>query len=177
MKRVRLKDGRELLIRLVEESDAEAVIDYINQVGGESDFLAFGKNGCPNDFEQEKQSIRNLRERPNSIYLLGWIGNELACSAVVRAETKERVAHNGELGITARKKYWHLGAASALLTELIDFAKNRTTLKAIHLGVYENNERAIPLYEKFGFVTVGRYRDYFRIGGKYFDGILMDLYF
>lgn len=176
MKKVRLKDGRELLIRPAEESDAEAIIDYINQVGGESDFLTFGKNGCPNDFEQEKQSIRDMRSRPNSTYLLGWVGGELAGLANLRAETKERVAHNGGFGISVRKKYWHLGAASALLTELIDFAKNRTALKAIHLGVYENNERAISLYEKFGFVTVGRHRDYFRIDGKYFDEIRMDLY-
>ena len=70
----------------------------------------------------------------------------------------------------------NIGAASALLAELIGFAKNRPALRAIHLGVYENNERAISLYEEFGFVTVGRFRDYFQIDGKYFDEILMDLY-
>lgn len=176
MKKVILKDGTELTIREREEDDAAAWIDYVNKIGGESDFMTFGKNGCRNDLEREKQVIRDMRSQPNSVCLVGWIGNQLACSANLRAEQKERLAHNCEIGISVRKKYWHFGAASALLTELIDFARNRSSLKAVHLGVYENNKRAILLYEKFGFVTVGRFRNYFQVGGVYFDQILMDLY-
>ena len=176
MKTFRLKDGRELLIRPAQESDAEAIIDYINQVGGESNFLTFGKNGCPNDLKQEKQSIRDMSERPNSIYLLGWVGDELACLANLHSEIKERLAHNCELGISVRKKYWHLGAASALLTELIAFAEANETLKTVHLDVYGNNERAIRLYEKFGFRQAGRLKDYFQVDGSYYDDVIMDLH-
>lgn len=176
MKTVRLKDGREMTIRPAEESDAEAMIDYLNHVGGESDFLTFGENGCRFDLEQEKQFIRDVRGQPNSAFFVGWIGSELACSANLMAESKERLAHNCELGISVRKKYWHFGAASALLTELIGFAEANQTLKTIHLDVYANNERAIRLYERFGFRQAGRLKNYFQVGGSYYDDVIMDLY-
>ena len=176
MEKVLLKDGRELLIRPAEENDAAAVIDYLNRVGGESDFLTFGENGCRFDLEQEKQFIRDMRARPNSVFLTGWVGDGLACSANLSAEQKERLAHNCEFGISVRKRYWHLGAASALLTELIGFAKENGTLRTIHLDVYGNNERAIRLYEKFGFRPVGRLKNYFQVRGSYYDDVIMDLY-
>ena len=176
MKKAPLKDGRELFIRPAEEGDAAAVLEYINLVGGESDFLTYGKDGCQFTVEQERTFLRDMRDQPGSICLAGWIGDELACFADLRAERKERLAHNCELGITVRKKYWGLGAASALLTELIGFAKENRTLRTIHLDVYGNNERAIRLYERFGFRRVGLLKDYFRVGGSYYDDVVMDLY-
>lgn len=171
-----LKDGRELLIRPAEESDAERLIEYMNLVGGESNFLTYGKNGCRFTAEGERQFLRNQKNNPNNLFLVGFVGEELACSANLAGESKERIAHNCELGITVRKKYWRLGAASALLAELIRFAKESGTLKTIHLDVYANNENAIRLYKKFEFQAVGRLKNYFRVGGNYYDDVIMDLY-
>ena len=170
-----LKDGRILSIRKAREDDAEQLVDYINLVGGESGFLTFGKDGCRYSVEEEKQFLRNLGDNPANLYLVGFVGDELACCANLASQGKKRVAHNCEFGITVKKKYWHLGAASALLAELIDFARKDPVLEMIHLGVYENNERAIRLYEKFGFEKVGRHKRFFRIGDEYYDEILMDL--
>lgn len=46
MEQVKLKNGKLLTVRKVREDDAEKLIDYLNAVGGESNFLTFGKNGC-----------------------------------------------------------------------------------------------------------------------------------
>ncbi|MVB10672.1 L-amino acid N-acetyltransferase AaaT [Caprobacter fermentans] len=171
-----LKDGRELLIRPAEENDAERLVEYMNLVGGESNFLTYGENECRFTVEGEKRFLRDQSENPANLFLVGFVGGELACSANLAAESKKRIAHNCELGITVRKKYWRQGAASALLTELIRFAKENGTLKTIHLDVYANNANAIRLYEKFGFQAVGRIRDYFRVGDRYYDDLIMDLY-
>lgn len=176
MTRTILKDGRELLIRPVEESDAERLVAYMNIVGGESDFLTYGKNECRFTAEGERQFLRDMEKNPSNLFLVGFVGEELACSANLAAESKARISHNCELGITVRKKYWKQGAASTLLTELIRFAKENEALRAIHLDVYANNENAIRLYEKFGFQAVGRIKNYFRVGEKYFDDLIMDLY-
>lgn len=175
MKQTVLKDGRILSIREAREDDAEQLVDYVNLVGGESDFLTFGKDGCRYSVEEEKEFLRNLGSHPANLYLIGFVGDELACSANLVASRSGRVAHNCEFGITVKKKYWHLGAASALLSELIDFVKKNPLLEVIHLGVYANNGRAIRLYERFGFEKVGRHKRYFRIGDEYYDEILMDL--
>lgn len=176
MKKTILKNGRELFIRPAEESDAERLVEYMNLVGGESDFLTYGKNECRFTAETEKQFLRDQKKNPSSLFLVGLIGEELACSANLAAESKTRVTHNCELSITVRKKYWRLGAASALLTELIRFAKESGTLKIIHLDVYANNENAIRLYQAFGFQAAGRLKNYFRVGGNYYDDLIMDLH-
>ena len=176
MEKVLLKDGRELSIRPAEEGDAAAILDYVNLVGGESDFLTYGKNGCRFTLEQEKEFLRDVRSSPADLYLVGFVGDELACCANVVEGRNKRVAHNCEFGITVRKKFWHLGAASALLGELIRFARDGGTIKTIHLGVYGRNGRAIRLYQKFGFETVGRHRNYFCVDGIYDDEVLMDLH-
>lgn len=174
--KVILKDGRELLIRRAEEKDAQQLVEYMNLVGGESDFLTYGKNECRFTVEEERQFLRNQQKNPNNIYLAGFIGDELACFANLAAESKKRITHNCELGITVRKKYWNLGVASALMKELIRFARESETLRAIHLDVYANNQSAIRLYEKFGFQKVGRMKDYFRVGSQYYDKLMMSLY-
>ena len=49
-------------------------------------------------------------------------------------------------------------------------------LEIIELEVRSDNPRAIRLYEKFGFVRIGHYPGFFKIGGEYFDCELMNLY-
>lgn len=176
MKQVVLKNGKTLNIRKAVVQDAENLLAYCNLVGGESNFLTYGENGCNRTVEQERQFLEELQNQPNSVFLLGFIEGELVCSVNLSAESKERLAHNCELGITVRKKVWGLGAGSVLMQELIDFAKHTPTLRVIHLGVYANNEPAIHLYQKFGFQTVGRFKDYFSVDGRYYDELLMDLY-
>ncbi len=169
-----LKDGRKLVIREACEDDAENLIDFLSIVNGETDFLTRGKNECRVDVEWEKNFLRETKKQQGSVFLLGYLDKELVCSANLAAPQKTRLAHNCEMGITVKKQFWHLGAASALLTDLIDFATNDPVLRTIHLGVYENNDRAIRLYEKFGFCEVGRHKDFFRVGDSFFDEILMD---
>ncbi|HAY19865.1 MAG TPA: GNAT family N-acetyltransferase, partial [Clostridiales bacterium] len=41
------------------------------------------------------------------------------------------------------------------MQELIDFAKNSGGAKIISLEVRSDNRRAVALYEKFGFETIG----------------------
>ena len=175
MEQVLLKDGRTLTIRRAEESDAERIVAYSNEVGGESDFLTFGKDEFRYDTEQEKEFIRGFQGQRGSIFLTAWVGEEIVSTANICAEQKLRVAHNGELGISVRKQFWHLGVASAMLSALIAFAKE-SNLEIIHLGVYGRNERAIRLYQKFGFETVGCNKNYFKNGSTYDDAVQMDLF-
>lgn len=167
------KDGSVLSIRRVCEEDARQLLDYLNTVGGESDFLTFGKGEFRCTEEEEKQYLSGLAKNPANLFLVGFLNGELACSANVVGGGR-RTAHNCELGLSVLRKYWHIGAASALLAELFHLIREETEFETVHLGVYENNARAIRLYERFGFETVGRHKRYFRVGERYYDEILMD---
>ena len=58
---------------------------------------------------------------------------------------------------------------------MIDFAKGTGELRTLALEVYAENSRAIALYQRFGFVEVGRHKGRINVRGDYFDEILMDL--
>lgn len=173
---VKLKNGMELLLRNPEESDAEQMIKYMNTIGGESDNLTFGKDGFHLDEEQEREYLKNSKDDPDNIMLLGFIDGNIACSVNIRVPDKKRLAHNGELGISVKKEYWHMGIGSALMAELIEFARNKGTIRNISLGVREGNANAVRLYEKYGFIRVGVHKNFFNINGSFYDEILMDLY-
>ena len=58
----------ELFISEAEIEDASMIIDYLNQVGGESDNLTYGLNECYlNEFE-EMEVIQDFIDQENIVY-------------------------------------------------------------------------------------------------------------
>lgn len=54
-------------------------------------------------------------------------------------------------GYIGEKKYWGKGIGSMVINELIDYARNNN-IKSLWLTVIQENERAIKLYSKLGFM-------------------------
>lgn len=175
LRKVVLKSGELLTLRQPTEEDAQAMIDYVNQVGGESDNLLFGKDEFHLTVDQEKEFIKRIRNDQNTLMLIGIINDNVVSIAQIGCHQKKRIAHNSEIAISVKKLYWHIGVGSAMMEELIRFAKDHSIIKNIGLGVKASNDKAIMLYEKFGFVKVGYHKDYFCVNGNYDDLILMDL--
>lgn len=176
LKIIKLKSGKELLLRRPKEEDAEAMIEYLNIVGGESDNLLFGKNEFRLTADQEKEYIKSINDNENSLMLLGIIDNKIISVSQVSASNRKRIAHNSELAISVKKEYWGMGIGTTIMESLIDFARSSNTIKTISLGVKGSNKKAQHLYEKLGFEKVGVHKNFFNIDGNYDDEILMDLY-
>ena len=58
---------------------------------------------------------------------------------------------------------------------LLDFAFKDLNLQRVYLHVFKNNESALRLYEKLGFVREGVLRKAAHIDGKYVDVIVMGI--
>lgn len=172
---MKLKDGKELNIRKLTEEDALIVINYLDKVAGETDFLSFGKGEFKLTIEQEKNYIKTINNRKNSLLLSGWIDEELVAIGSIN-ELFNRFAHRAEYGITVAKEYWGLGIAKAITQQLLDFAKENPQLMVIQLQVSSENKRAIQLYESLGFETIAKYKKFFKIKDIYYDALLMNLY-
>jgi UDP-4-amino-4,6-dideoxy-N-acetyl-beta-L-altrosamine N-acetyltransferase len=84
--------------------------------------------------------IENLKEKPNKIYLKA--GN----LGVINFEIKNDLA---ELGIHKNPKKEKVG--KKLLEIAINYAFKELKVKKITLFVFEDNQKAINLYKKFGF--------------------------
>ncbi|MDU3335347.1 GNAT family protein [Paraclostridium bifermentans] len=176
MKEIKLKNGKAAILRSPIKEDAQAMIDYLNIIGGESDFITFGKNEFSMSVEAEQDYIERVNSMNNSKNVLIIIENEIVGIASITSVQKERMRHNGTLGISLRKKYWGIGLGSEIMVYLIDWAKSNKITKKINLLVREDNIRGVKLYEKFGFEKEGLLKKDICVNGIYYNTIAMGLY-
>ena len=84
-----------------------------------------------------------------------------------------RLRHSASIGIMVHKDFQDKGVGTALMKTIVDLADNWLMLVRVELGVFVDNQRAIHLYEKFGFNKEGIKKMAAIRNGKYVDEILM----
>jgi len=164
-----LNDGRLLHIREVTVADAAALLQYIGDVSGESDFLTFGPGEVDRMLAQEEDFIRNSLEADNQLFIQGSIGETIVSVLHFSGGSRPRLRHSGEFGMSVRKPYWGLGIGSLILDTLIAWARATQIVKKINLRTRTDNQRAILLYEGKGFLNEGTIRSEIFIDGTYYD--------
>lgn len=174
-KSVVLRDGSVLQISRPRGENAAEILEYLKIVGGETHFLLMDENGLGISEEREAKILEAAYVEPRGGMHFGKINREIACMFSLSCNPRRRLAHTGEIALSVRKKYWHIGVGSAIMEALIELAKE-ASLKNVELGVYADNERAIALYKRFGFEEIGRHRGRMCVDGEYYDEILMDLH-
>ena len=160
--------------RTATPSDAALLLEYLKQVGGETDNLTFGAKGIPFTVEQETALLERIADNPRSSFFLALDGEKIVGNACVDGSGNPRMAHRRNLAITVLKDYWGRGIGSGLMQRMIDFSEE-TGAELLTLEVRTDNERAKALYRKFGFSCFGTFPKYFKIGGQYFDVDCMTL--
>lgn len=172
---VQLRDGRLVTIRGVVPEDAAKVLEYVDRVSGETDYLAQGRGELGWTLEKERKFIEEYLSSDNKLLILGEIDDEVAGALGFTGGERKRMRHGGELGIAVVKKYWGLGLGTALMEYLIAWAKSSGIVRKITLRSRIDNERALRLYERFGFVREGVVTRLFEIAGEFYDGYLLGL--
>ena len=173
---VKLKNGKDILIREAIKEDAKEILDYLNMVGGESDNLLFGENEFFMTLEEKEKFIEASKNSTSNGMFVGIVDGKIVSLGNVRSSKKTRISHQGELAITVLRDYWGLGIGTLMMQEIINFAKASNQLEVLSLGVKAENVKGIALYKKLGFKEIGRFPKYFKIKGNYYDNILMNLY-
>ncbi len=84
-----------------------------------------------------------------------------------------RRSHARGLGMSVRDDWQGRGLGAALLAALVDRADNWMNVLRLELTVFSDNQRAIALYERFGFVVEGRHRAFAMRHGRYEDALAM----
>lgn len=86
---------------------------------------------------------------------------------------RPRRRHVGSIGITVHTEFQGKGVGTALMAAAVDLADNWLNLTRLELEVYVDNEAAIHLYERFGFVYEGTLRQHAFRDGEYVDSNVM----
>jgi RimJ/RimL family protein N-acetyltransferase len=170
-----LKNGGALVIRDAAVADAGAILDYVDVTCGQSDFFSFGPGEFELSVSDEEEFIRGSLEADNQLFIVGSIDDTIVSTLHLTANSRPRTRHCGEFGISVHQEYWGLGIGSMMLDALIDWATNTQIVTKINLRVRTDNDRAISLYERKGFVNEGTIRREIFIDGQYFDHHWMGL--
>ena len=150
-----------IIINKALPEDSNALLEYLKQVGKETDNLSFGGEGLPFTIEDEAQHLAQLQISADDIMLLAKIDGKIIGNASLNRYPR-RMSHRGELAITVLKEYWNKGIGSQLITKIIEFAKTNN-FDIIDLQVRADNLAAIHLYKKFGFQKIGTHPAFFKI--------------
>lgn len=164
-----------VIIRKAAALDAEKILEYCRNVGGETDNLTFGAEGVNTTVECEREYLESISKSENNLYLVAECDGEIVGTCCYSGFEKARLAHRGEFAVSVKKSMWGNHIGTHFMEKLIDFAKNTAHAEIISLEVRSDNERAIALYRKFGFETIGTFKGYMKINGQYVDCDFMRL--
>ena len=110
----------------------------------------------------------------DAVQFLAIDANQVVGWADIFPSWAHAVAHCGSLGMGVLPAYRGQGIGRQLLQACIAKAWSKGITR-IELEVRADNDRAIALYSKLGFVQEARKRQAMRFDGEYFDALLMSL--
>ena len=160
------------IIREAVPDDAEKMISYLNQVGGESDNLLIGENEFTVPIEGVKRKLAMSKDSENSIVLIALENDQIIARAELEGYYTARIRHRAKFSISVKKEYWNQGIGTEMIKRIFEQAKN-LKIRIIELEVIADNERGINLYHKMGFADIGIYKDYFFVNGIFKDAVVM----
>lgn len=173
----RLKDGNEVIIKEATKEDAQHMIEFYNVVGGETNFLSFGKDEFNHKVEEYKVFIESTRLEQNSVILLAIIDEKIISIASISSSQKNRIKHVGTLGIVISEQFTGQGLGRKMMEQLIQWATSNGVTSKVSLVTREDNILAIELYEKLGFEKEGLILKDTLIDGVYYNTLVMGLLF
>ena len=160
------------IIREAVPDDAEKMISYLNQVGGESDNLLHGENEFIVPIEGVKRKLAMSKDSENSIVLIALENDQIIARAELDGYYAARIRHRAKFSISVKKEYWNQGIGTEMIKRIVEQAK-KMKIKIIELEVITDNAGAIALYHKMGFADIGIYKFYFYVNGMFKDAIVM----
>ena len=175
---VKLKNGEKILFRLVIESDIDGIWNNFNEVVDERIYLPvlfpvrskFEKQSWFHNLQKEREiCIVAIHPTIKSPY------NILGQCEISNLEW-DAATHVGSLGIIVQKNFRDLGIGFNLIDKAIRESKRLYNKEKIILSSFSDNERALNLYDKIGFKTIGIRKKQFYMDSNYYDEVMMELW-
>lgn len=172
---ITLNNGKRVLIRTVELSDAAAMLALAIDGDATSDFQATEPDEREQNTEEKKREwINKQLTLAGNICLVAIVDERLVGAIVFYAKEKRRMAHYGYFGISVHNTQRATGIGTALIKTLLAWATTHPTIEKVCLGVFAQNLPALRLYRRLGFRIEGYRMREFKTGlGQYHDDVQM----
>lgn len=165
--------GENVALAPVQMEDAEKWAEWLNDLAVS---IPLGSEAyTPITMENMRRDINEMMSHNDHVFTI--VENEsetpIGRCLLFNLDQTNRTAMMGIF--IGEKQYWNLGYGKEATQLLLDYAFQLLNLNSVMLGVFEFNQRAIKCYKSVGFREIGRRRQARIIGGKKYDGILMDI--
>jgi RimJ/RimL family protein N-acetyltransferase len=169
----------QIRVRRATPDDAGNIIELVKGICADGDVdLPMEPDEFPHTLEEEQKFLDEVGKSDNSVFLVAETAEGRIVGICNAGGGKRRaLRHAVTIGISVHRQFRNRGVGTALLLELINWARSTGVVKRIELSVYARNERAIHVYEKLGFVQEGRRRKAARDRqtGEFIDDLIMAL--
>ncbi len=164
------KDGRPFVLRHARPADSAALARLFADVRAEGRWLI----ATPGTVSQPSEAfwIAELIRAAEHLALVAEADAEVVGNVLVNVDHSLTTQHIGVLSICIADGWRDVGIGTELVRRAQVWAGERG-LRKLSLGVFPDNERAIAVYEKQGFVREGVRRMQYRAGGDFRDEVLM----
>jgi RimJ/RimL family protein N-acetyltransferase len=167
------KDGHKVTLRTLRWEDLDDMLEMINSLVEEkADIIRDTLVTREEEIEWLSRALVR-QEKNETIHIVAEVnGRAVANSEITRLSGYEK--HVGMIGIAIKNGFREVGIGTEMMRTLIELGK-KMDLKVLELSAFANNERAIHVYEKIGFVETGKVPKKFYKEGKYIDETRMVL--
>ncbi|XKI12481.1 GNAT family N-acetyltransferase [Sporosarcina sp. ANT_H38] len=170
-------NGTTYIIRSAIHKDAQILSDIRLQIDEETQNLDREKGEAFIDVHGFEQLIKTDTENKRNLFLVAVVQDRIVGFSRCEGNQLKRFAHKVEFGVCVLKDYWGYGIGKNLLKECIAWADSNE-IKKITLNVLETNEKAINLYNNFGFKTEGILEnDKILSDGQYYNTVVMGRFY
>lgn len=165
------KDDRRVILRTLKWEDLDDLLDFINSLVEEgANILRTEKVSREEEIEWLSNVFKRLEKGEIFCVAAEVEGHLVANSEIIRGTGYSR--HLGFIGIAVKRGFRSIGIGTEIMKTLEENAK-KMGLKILALSVFANNQHAINLYKKMGFVETGCIPKRFFKDGTYIDEIIM----
>jgi RimJ/RimL family protein N-acetyltransferase len=172
-RRFRLKTGETCVVRCAEERDAAVLLTNAREIFT-TPYVLITLEEFDMTEEKERAWIADHRAKPGWIALVPEIDGRVVGILDFQNGSRRRIEHRGTLGMSVLAEWRGRGVGDALMTTLLDWARESPLIDKVCLAVFVDNAPAIALYRKHGFVEEGRRIREIKLGaGAYSDDFIM----
>jgi RimJ/RimL family protein N-acetyltransferase len=170
-RRFTARDERSVTLRTPKWGDLDDYLNFINSLVEEKAMIMMNEKQTRDTEIAWMARLLSAVERDKIVAVVAEVDARLVGSCEITPR-EGYMAHLGSLGISLLDGYRDVGIGREMMLEVERQAK-RLGVEVVELGVFEENKRAIHVYEKVGYEVTGRVPDAVKWDGKYMDNIVM----
>ncbi|OPZ76731.1 MAG: putative acetyltransferase YhhY [Alphaproteobacteria bacterium ADurb.Bin438] len=167
---IKLKCGRQVLIRNLKAEDFDMVQEYLDKFSCENIFT----NQYPGQPKRDRADMVKKYESEHSLFIGTFYQDKVVGSASIQILKPDHpwLCKTAEFGIGFLTEVQGLGLGSIIMKKLEDWARLKDMVR-IEGSVRATNTKAISLYIKCGFVIEGLRKKRALINDKWYDDYII----